>query len=111
MVRVDENVTPKDRLSFNVYRYTNTSPNAVTYNSPLLNTTWDCSCSNAWLPSIDYTRDVDPFSGHGPEHGLLPQRRATQPSWNRNECRTNDRNCVAALEPDAPDFRQFYRSR
>src|ERR1700723_2098198 len=56
VVRVDENVTPNDRLSFNVYRYTNTSPNAVTYNSPLLNTTWDCSCSNAWLPSIDYTR-------------------------------------------------------
>ena len=56
VVRVDEAVTPKDRLSFNVYRYTNTSPNAVTYNSPLLNTTWDCSCSNAWLPSIDYTR-------------------------------------------------------
>jgi hypothetical protein len=56
VVRVDEVVTPKDRLSFNVYRYTNTSPNAVTYNSPLLNTTWDCSCSNAWLPSVDYTR-------------------------------------------------------
>jgi hypothetical protein len=56
VVRVDENVTTKDRLSFNVYRYTNTSPNAVTYNSPLLNTTWDCSCSNAWLPSVDYTR-------------------------------------------------------
>jgi len=56
VVRVDESLTPKDRLSFNVYRYTNTSPNAVTYNSELLNTTWDCSCSNAWLPSIDYTR-------------------------------------------------------
>jgi hypothetical protein len=56
VVRVDEVVTPKDRLSFNVYRYTNTSPNAVTYDSPLLNTTWDCSCSNAWLPSVDYTR-------------------------------------------------------
>jgi hypothetical protein len=56
VVRVDEALTTKDRLSFNVYRYTNTSPNAVTYNSPLLNTTWDCSCSNAWLPSVDYTR-------------------------------------------------------
>jgi hypothetical protein len=56
VVRVDEIVTPKDRLSFNVYRYTNTSPNPVTYNSPLLNTTWNCSCTNAWLPSIDYTR-------------------------------------------------------
>jgi hypothetical protein len=60
VVRVDENVTTKDRLSFNVYRYTNTSPNAVTYNSPLLNTTWDCSCSNAWLPSVDYTRVWSP---------------------------------------------------
>ena len=56
VVRVDEIVTPKDRLSFNVYRYTNTSPQYVSYNSPLLNTNWDCSCTNAWLPSIDYTR-------------------------------------------------------
>jgi len=55
-VRVDEVVTPKDRLSFNVYRYTSTSPQYVSYNSPLLNTNWDCSCTNAWLPSIDYTR-------------------------------------------------------
>jgi hypothetical protein len=55
-VRVDEDVTPKDRLSFNVYRYTNTSPQYVSYNSPLLNTNYDCSCTNAWLPSVDYTR-------------------------------------------------------
>jgi hypothetical protein len=55
-VRVDEVVTQKDRLSFNVYRYTSTSPQYVSYNSPLLNTNWDCSCTNAWLPSIDYTR-------------------------------------------------------
>jgi hypothetical protein len=60
VVRVDEALTPNDRLSFNVYRYTNTSPNPVTYNSPLLNTTWDCSCTNAWLPSIDYTRIWSP---------------------------------------------------
>jgi hypothetical protein len=56
VVRVDEVVTPKDRLSFNVYRYTNTAPQYVSYNSPLLNTNWDCSCTNAWLPSVDYTR-------------------------------------------------------
>jgi hypothetical protein len=56
VVRVDEVVTPKDRLSFNVYRFTNTSPQYVTYNNPLLNTNWDCSCTNAWLPSVDYTR-------------------------------------------------------
>jgi hypothetical protein len=56
VVRVDEVVTPKDRLSFNVYRYTNTSPQYVSYNSPLLNTNWDCSCTDAWLPSVDYTR-------------------------------------------------------
>ena len=59
-VRVDEVVTPKDRLSFNVYRFTNTSPQPVSYNSPLLNTTFDCSCTNAWLPSIDYTRTWTP---------------------------------------------------
>jgi len=56
VVRVDEVVTPKDRLSFNVYRFTTSTPNAVSWNSPLLNTTWDCTCNNAWLPSIDYTR-------------------------------------------------------
>jgi len=55
VVRVDEALTPKDRLSFNVYRYTNTSPQYVSYNS-LLNTNYDCSCTNAWLPSVDYTR-------------------------------------------------------
>ncbi len=56
VARVDEIVTPKDRLSFNVYRFTNTAPQYVAYNSPLLNTNWDCSCTNAWLPSVDYTR-------------------------------------------------------
>jgi len=60
VVRVDEALTPKDRLSFNVYRFTTSTPNAVTYNSPLLNTTWDCTCNNAWLPSVDYTRTWTP---------------------------------------------------
>ena len=60
VARVDEVVTPKDRLSFNVYRYTNTAPQYVSYDSPLLNTNWDCSCTNAWLPSIDYTRVWSP---------------------------------------------------
>ena len=58
-VRVDENLTSKDRLSFNVYRYTNTSPQYVSYDSPLLNTNYDCSCTNAWLPSVEYTRILD----------------------------------------------------
>ena len=60
VVRVDEVVTPKDRLSFNVYRFTTSTPNAVSWNSPLLNTTWDCTCNNAWLPSVDYTRTWTP---------------------------------------------------
>ena len=59
-IRVDEALTPKDRLSFNVYRYTTSTPNAVTYNVPLLNTTWLCTCNNAWLPSVDYTRTWTP---------------------------------------------------
>lgn len=58
--RLDEQVTPNDRVALNVYRYITESPNAVYWNSPLLNTTWDCSCSNAWLPSIDYTRVWNP---------------------------------------------------
>jgi len=60
VARVDEVLTPKDRLSFNVYRYTTSTPNAVTYNVPLLNTTWLCTCNNAWLPSVDYTRTWTP---------------------------------------------------
>ena len=56
VARVDEVVTPKDRVIFNLYRYTTSTPNAVTYDSPLLNTTWLCTCNNAWLPSVDYTR-------------------------------------------------------
>jgi Carboxypeptidase regulatory-like domain/TonB dependent receptor/TonB-dependent Receptor Plug Domain/IPT/TIG domain len=58
--RVDEAITPNDRLSVNIYRFTTSSPNAVSWNSPLLNTTWDCTCNNAWLPSIDYTRVWSP---------------------------------------------------
>ena len=54
--RVDEVITPNDRLSINIYRFTTATPNAVSWNSALLNTTWDCTCNNAWLPSIDYTR-------------------------------------------------------
>lgn len=56
VARVDEAITPRDRVSFNVFRYTTSTPNAVTYGSALLNTTWLCTCNNAWLPSIDYTR-------------------------------------------------------
>lgn len=54
--RIDEQMTMRDRLSINIYRYTTSTPNPVSYNSPLLNTTWDCTCNNAWLPSVDYTR-------------------------------------------------------
>lgn len=58
--RLDEQITQKDRLSLNVYRYISQSPNPIYYNVPLLNSTWDCSCSNAWLPSVDYTRTWTP---------------------------------------------------
>jgi hypothetical protein len=54
--RVDEVISPKDRLSINIFRFTTEQPNAVDYNSALLNTTWACTCNNAWLPSVDYTR-------------------------------------------------------
>lgn len=58
--RLDEQISHKDRLSIDVYRYITQSPNPVYYGSPLLNSTWDCSCSNAWLPSVDYTRTWTP---------------------------------------------------
>jgi hypothetical protein len=56
VARLDEAATARDRFSFNLYRYTTATPLAVNYNSPLLNTTYDCTCSNAWLPSVEYTR-------------------------------------------------------
>jgi hypothetical protein len=60
VVRLDEQLTTNDRLSLNLYRYNQSTPNAVFYNSPLLNTTFDCTCTNAWLPSVDYTRIWNP---------------------------------------------------
>ncbi len=60
VTRVDEQITAKDRLSVNLYRYTTSTPNPITYNNPLLNTTWDCTCNDAWLPSVDYTRVWNP---------------------------------------------------
>jgi hypothetical protein len=56
VARADEVVTPKDRVSFNVFRFTTSTPNPVYYDSQLLDTTWDCTCNNAWLASVDYTR-------------------------------------------------------
>ncbi len=53
--RVDEAVTQADRVSFNVYRYTTASPQPIYYKSPLLNTTWDCTCNGAWVGSTSYT--------------------------------------------------------
>jgi hypothetical protein len=53
--RVAEAITQSDRVSFNVYRYITSSPQPLSYNSPLLNTTWDCTCNNAWVGSADYT--------------------------------------------------------
>jgi hypothetical protein len=58
--RVDEVISPKDRFSVNIYRYTTQGPNSVDYGSQLLDTTWACTCNNAWLPSIDYTRTWTP---------------------------------------------------
>jgi hypothetical protein len=58
--RVDQVISPKDRLSVNIYRYTTQGPNAVNFDSPLLNNTWACTCNNEWLPSIDYTRTWSP---------------------------------------------------
>jgi hypothetical protein len=59
--RLDEAITPNDRISVNVYRFKTTTPNAISWlgatdPTHLLNTTWNCTCNNAWLPSIDYTR-------------------------------------------------------
>jgi outer membrane receptor protein involved in Fe transport len=53
--RIDESFAQTDRISVSVYRYTTSTPQPVYYNSPLLNTTWDCTCNNGWVGSADYT--------------------------------------------------------
>ena len=56
VARLDQQITSRDRLSLNLYRYNQSTPNPVYYSNALLNSTFDCTCSNAWLPSVDYTR-------------------------------------------------------
>ena len=58
--RVDEQITKNDRLSVNVYRLTSIQPLAVNYLNSFLNSSYDCNCSYAWLPSIEYTRVWSP---------------------------------------------------
>jgi Carboxypeptidase regulatory-like domain/TonB dependent receptor-like, beta-barrel len=61
VARVDEQLTQKDLIHVSLYRNTSSQPNPLTYlTAPLLNTTWDCSCSNAWITSVDYTRVWSP---------------------------------------------------
>ncbi|ADW71009.1 TonB-dependent receptor [Granulicella tundricola] len=60
VARLNQQMTTADRISLNLYRYNSSAPNPVYYNNPLLNSTFDCTCSNAWLPSIDYTRVWSP---------------------------------------------------
>lgn len=56
IARVDEQMTKKDRLSFVVYKYRASTPLAVIYNSPLLNSNYDCNCTSSYVGSVDYTR-------------------------------------------------------
>ena len=56
VARVDEQATTKDRLNFNIYYYKQTSPQAVMWNNPLINTGYDCACTSSWVTSSDYTR-------------------------------------------------------
>ncbi len=111
VVRVDEVLTPNDRFSFNVYRYTNTSPQYVSYDNPLLNTNYDCSCTNAWLPSVDYTRIWTPTLVMDLNMGFFRNVVLRNPPGKGLECGGNARNRVLALEPDAANFRQHHRSR
>ncbi len=56
VARVDAQIRDRDRLGFNLYRNTSSSPNPVVYQVPLFNTNFDCFCSNAWIGAVDYTR-------------------------------------------------------
>jgi len=61
VARVDHQQTDKDLIHVSLYRNASSLPNPLTYlTAPLLNTTWDCSCSNAWITSVDYTRVWSP---------------------------------------------------
>jgi hypothetical protein len=54
--RVDEQLSVKDRLAFVFYRNNAVSPLATVYLNPLINSNYDCGCSNAYIGTIDYTR-------------------------------------------------------
>ena len=60
VARIDEQITKNDRVSLNLYRYNQSTPNPMYYSNLLLNSTFDCTCTNAWLPSVDYTRIWSP---------------------------------------------------
>ena len=61
VTRVDQQHKDKDLIHVSLYRNASSQPNPLTYlTAPLLNTTWDCSCSNSWITSVDYTRIWSP---------------------------------------------------
>lgn len=60
VARADQTIGTRGRLSINYYRNKNQSPLVTVYQSPLLNSNYDCGCSDAYITSVDYVHTFTP---------------------------------------------------
>ncbi|MDE1161352.1 MAG: carboxypeptidase regulatory-like domain-containing protein [Acidobacteriaceae bacterium] len=58
--RLDQQIRQSDRIFASVYRFTDMSPQVPTFNDLLLNTGYDCACSEGWMGSIGETHIFSP---------------------------------------------------
>ncbi|WP_083350689.1 TonB-dependent receptor [Terriglobus roseus] len=58
--RLDQQIHTSDRLFASVYRFTGSSPQVADYNDALLNTTYDCACTEGWSASLGETHVFTP---------------------------------------------------
>ncbi len=58
--RLDQQIRQSDRIFASVYRFTDSSPQVPTFNDLLLNTGYDCACTEAWMGSLGETHIFSP---------------------------------------------------
>ena len=58
--RLDQQIGESDRIFASVYRFTGSSPQVPDYNDVLLNTTYDCACTEGWSASLGETHLFTP---------------------------------------------------
>jgi len=58
--RLDQQITQNDRVYVSIFHSDSSQPLQPTYNDPVLSTTYDCNCINAWTDSVGYTHIFSP---------------------------------------------------